>query len=115
MVLPLLAAVGKNAETDVTEARCRALFLIPTLTGGGAERVIVTIIRHLDRSRFAPILAVVTTRNAAFIDDVPPDVEFIDLRSARVRYVLPRLLKLIWKRRPDVVFSTLGHLNLALA
>ena len=95
--------------------RRRVLFLIPTLTGGGAERVMVTILRHLDRSRFAPTLAVVNTRNAAFIKDVPDDVELIDLRSSRVRYALPKLVRLIWQRRPDVVLSTLGYLNLALA
>ena len=33
----------------------------------------------------------------------------------RIRYALPRIIQLIWKKRPDVVFSTLGHLNLALA
>src|SRR5215831_17623412 len=103
------------AETHVNELRTRVLFLIPTLTGGGAERVIVTILRHLDRGRFLPILAVVNTRDAAFMDDVPADVEFIDLRCRRVRYALPKLLKLIRQRRPDVVLSTLGYLNLALA
>jgi glycosyltransferase involved in cell wall biosynthesis/predicted deacetylase len=91
------------------------LFLIPTLSGGGAERVIVNLLRHLDRSRFRLALAVVDTREAVFLDEVPEDVEFIDLDSARVRYALPKIARLIWKRRPGVVFSTLGHLNLALA
>ena len=99
----------------MNEIRRRVLFMIPTLSGGGAERVIVTILRHLDRSRFLPILAVVNTRNAAFIEDVPDDVQLIDLQCARVRYALPKILKLMWKQRPDVVLSTLGHLNLALA
>ena len=40
-------------------ARRRVLFLMPTLGGGGAERVIVTLLRHLDRSRFEPHLALV--------------------------------------------------------
>ncbi len=93
----------------------RVLFLIPTLTGGGAERVIVTLLRHLDRAKFSLALAVVDTRQAVFRDDVPADVEFIDLGCSRVRHALPRIVGLIWRRRPDVVFSTLGHLNLALA
>ena len=42
-------------------------------------------------------------------------MEFIDLHCRRVRYALPKIVALIWKRRPDVVFTTLGHLNLALA
>jgi glycosyltransferase involved in cell wall biosynthesis len=91
------------------------LFLIPTLTGGGAERVIVTLLTHLDRSRFKLALAVVDLRGAAFRTDLPPDVELIDLKSSRVLYALPSILRLIWQRRPEVVFSTLGHLNLALS
>lgn len=95
--------------------RKKLLFLIPTLTGGGAERVVVTLLQHLDRSRFELALAVVDTRDAAFRDEVPADVEFIDLGCRRVRHALPKLVRLLWRRRPDVVMSTLGHLNLALA
>lgn len=57
----------------------------------------------------------VDTRDAAFRDQVPSDVEFIDLGCRRVRQALPKLVRLLWRRRPDVVMSTLGHLNLALA
>ncbi|MGA8259744.1 MAG: glycosyltransferase [Arenicellales bacterium] len=93
----------------------RVLFLVPSLTGGGAERVMVTLLRHLDRSRFEPILAVVDTRRAAFLDQVPKDVELIDLECSRVRRALPAIVRLIRRLRPEVVFSTLGHLNLGLA
>lgn len=97
------------------QGRTRLLFLIPTLTGGGAERVVVTLLQHLDRARFELALAVVDTRDAAFRDEVPADVEFIDLGCRRVRQALPKLVRLLWQRRPDVVMSTLSHLNLALA
>lgn len=99
----------------MTDPRRHILFLIPSLRGGGAERVIVTLLRHLDRAKFRLTLAVVDSRGAAYRDDVPEDVEFIDLRCSRVRYALPKMIALIWQRRPAVVFSTLGHLNLALA
>lgn len=99
----------------MSETRRRVLFLIPTLTGGGAERVVVTLLQHLDRRRFDLALAVADTRGAAFRDAVPPDVEFIDLGCRRVRHALPKLVRLLWRRRPDVVLSTLGHLNLALS
>ena len=92
----------------------RALFLIPTLSGGGAERVIVTLLRHIDRRKFKLALAVVDTRNAAFRPDVPDDVEFIDLRCKHVRSALPKIAALLWRTQPNVVFSTLGHLNMAL-
>jgi glycosyltransferase involved in cell wall biosynthesis len=95
--------------------RTSVLFIIPTLTFGGAERVIVTLLRHLDRSRFRLAIGVVDMRKAVYRDAIPSDVEFIDLGATRVRYVLPKIVALIWKRKPDVVFSTLGHLNLILA
>jgi glycosyltransferase involved in cell wall biosynthesis len=69
----------------------------------------------MNRSLFRLVLAVVDMREAVYGDDMPEDVEFIDLRCTRVRYALPKIMRLIWRRRPDVVFSTLGHLNLALA
>ena len=99
----------------IPDSRRCILFLIPTLRGGGAERVIVTLLKYLDRSKFRLTLAVVDTRNAVFLDDLPDDVEFIDLGYRRVRYALPKIVRLIWRRKPDVVFSTLGHMNLALA
>ncbi len=98
-----------------TQKRRHILFVIPSLRGGGAERVIVTLLRHLDRAKFRLSLAVVDTREAAYRDDVPSDVEFIDLQARRVSLALSKIIRLIWQRRPDVVFSTLGHLNLALA
>lgn len=90
------------------------LFVLPSLRGGGAERVIVTLLNHLDRSRVRPRLAVLTTEGAVYREDLPNDIELIDLECSRVRFAVPKLVKLIWSLRPDVVFSTLGHLNLAI-
>lgn len=100
---------------DKKHVKQSVLFLIPTLTGGGAERVVVNLMNHLDRTKFRLSLAVIDIRKAAFMNDLPDDVEFIDLGCKRVLYALPKIITLIWKLRPDVVFSTLGHLNLALA
>jgi glycosyltransferase involved in cell wall biosynthesis len=91
------------------------MFLIPSLRAGGAERVIITLLRHLDRSSFNLTLVAVGLGDAVYRDYVPEDVEVIDLERSHVRSALPKIVYLIWKRRPDVVFSTLGHLNLALA
>lgn len=93
----------------------RILFLIPSLQGGGAERVIVTLLRHLKRAQFRLAVGVVDSSAAVFRADVPEDVEFVDLEGKRVRYAVPKIAQLIWEKRPDIVFSTLGHLNLALA
>ncbi len=93
----------------------KVLFLIPSLRGGGAERVFVTLMRHLDAARIDATLAVVDGSDAVYRHDLPRGLEVVDLRSSRVRYALPGIIRLIWTRRPDVVVSTLGHMNLALA
>jgi glycosyltransferase involved in cell wall biosynthesis len=95
--------------------KIKILWVLPSLAGGGAERVVVTLLRHLDRDRFESSLAVVNMQNAIYLGDLPGDVELLDLKCKRVRYALPRILMLVRKRRPDIVFSTLGHLNLAIA
>ncbi len=91
------------------------LFFIPSLVGGGAEHFAVTLLNHLERSKFALSLAVLDTRKNEFLDRVPRDITFLDLGASRVRYALPKIVELIWRTRPDVVFSTLGHLNLAIS
>lgn len=97
------------------DGRVNVLFVLPSLKGGGAERVAVTLLCHLDRARIKPALAVLNCEEPAYAADLPTDVEIIDLKSPRVRLGLFALLRLIWRTRPNVVFSMIGHLNLGLA
>lgn len=93
----------------------RVLFILPSLAGGGAERVILSLLRHLDRARFEPLLALVDGRRDDLAADLPTDVAPIDLRCRRLRHALPALVLLLRRLRPDVVLTTVGHLNLGLA
>src|SRR5688500_1395513 len=103
-------------STTAPERSMRSLLLIaPSLGGGGAKPGMLTVLRYLDRSNSKLTLAVVDGRGARYLQELAPDVEYVDLGFTRVRYAAPALLRLIWKRRPDVVLSTVGHLNLSLA
>ena len=51
----------------------RVLFAIGSLEGGGAERQMVEILKHLDRSRFSPSLYLVN-RRGELLDELPQDV-----------------------------------------
>jgi glycosyltransferase involved in cell wall biosynthesis len=99
----------------VKDSRHSVLFIIPTLAGGGAERVLTTLLRHIDKGKLRILVAIVDGRRDVYRTDLPADVELIDLNCSRVRNALPRIVMLIRRIRPRVVFSTLGHLNLALA
>lgn len=93
----------------------KLFILIPSLGGGGAERVITTITNYLNRELWSITLIVVQGDNSVYRGSIPNDISYINLNSSRVRYALPKIICMLWARRPDLVFSTLGHLNLALA
>lgn len=89
------------------------MFVMPSLGGGGAERVIATLLRHIDRERFRLSLAVVHA-GAYFPKDIPADVQVFNFNRSRVRWAIADFLTLIRRERPDLVFSTLDYLSIVL-
>ncbi|MYL56092.1 glycosyltransferase [Virgibacillus halodenitrificans] len=90
----------------------KVLFIIPSLAGGGAERVFVNIINTIDKSLFDVTLVCLSTERNVY--EVSSDVRVINLKSNRVRNASLKILRLIRKERPNLVVSTLGHLNTML-
>ncbi len=93
--------------------RRRILFVLAGLGGGGAERVMVTLLRSLDRARFELHLALVKAEGP-YVRDIPEDVPIHDLQAGRARYATWAIIRLTRRLRPHVVLSTLGYLNLVL-
>jgi glycosyltransferase involved in cell wall biosynthesis len=92
----------------------RVMFFCPTLGEGGADRVVLTLLRRLDRARVRPELALMR-REGALAADVPADVPTFVLGSRRLLVSAPDLARLIRRERPDVVFSTHGGSNVIAA
>ena len=90
-------------------------FIIPTLTQGGAERVIITLIKYLDRSKFNITIMVVNMKEEVYKNEISHDVRIIDLKCHRVLTAIPKIIYNLWRYKPQVVLSTLGHLNIAIA
>lgn len=74
-----------------------------------------TLLRHFDPARVDVALAVVDGRDPVLARELPSDLHWMDLGCDRVVRAMPRLCRLIWRRRPHVVLTTLSHLNLMLA
>jgi glycosyltransferase involved in cell wall biosynthesis len=74
-----------------------------------------TLLSHFDPRRLSVSLAVVDGRDPALARDLPQDLRWLDLGCHRVLRAVPRLCALIRQQRPQVVLSTLSHLNLMLA
>lgn len=86
------------------------MFFRPTLDDGGADRVTITLLHHLDRARFAPVLAL-AKRRGALLSEVPADVPIVDLSARRLALAAPALARAIRATNPDVVFSTSSGSN----
>ena len=93
--------------------RAKILFVLANFAGGGAERVALTLFQRLDRASFAPQLAVLEAAGPLG-PLLPDDTVLHDLGQPRLSRALPRLLGLIRRERPAVVFATQGYLNVAL-
>ena len=93
--------------------KLRPLFILADLEAGGAQRVILTVIRHLNRLIFEPHLAIIN-KSGPMAKEIPKNVRIHDIKAERVRYSLQGILRLCRSIRPEVIVSTLGHLNLFL-
>ena len=88
----------------------KLLLLIPHLGGGGAERVIAQLARHLDPQRFE-IHLVLIAQDFPGAEPLPPTVEVDRLECKRVRWAAPSLLRIVRAIQPDVILSGMAHLN----
>lgn len=68
------------------------------------------LLRHLPREEFELHLALVRGQGS-LLQEIPDDVPWHDLGARRVRGAFAPLLVLVRRLRPDVVLSTLYHLN----
>jgi len=89
------------------------MFIARSMRGGGAERFVATLLRHIDRTRFTLSLALVENKGS-FLVDLPEDIEVIDLKAGRVRHALPKIVGLVREKAPDLIFSCIGYLTIAV-
>jgi glycosyltransferase involved in cell wall biosynthesis len=86
-------------------------FFLPTLTGGGAERVIVNLAQGVT-DRGLPVDLVVAAADGALLGQLPPAVRLVDLHAPRVLRSLGPLTGYLRRERPRVLVSSMGHANL---
>lgn len=84
------------------------------MRGGGAERIISIILNFLDRKKFEPIL-VLLKKEGPYLADIPRDIQIVDLQASQARYAIIKIMRTIKQIKPDIVFSTLGYLNILIA
>lgn len=95
--------------TGFTSAARLALFL-PSLAGGGAERVTVNLARGLVALGH-PVDLVVASATGPFLDSVPDGVRLVDLGAKRTLAAAPELVRYLRRERPAGLLSAMNHAN----
>jgi glycosyltransferase involved in cell wall biosynthesis len=94
--------------------RKKIYFILPGLTFGGAERIIFTILNHLDYEKFQPKL-ILFDKIGFPVNELNKNVEVQELGIERIRYSILKILPMIWKEKPDIVFSGWGEISAFLS
>lgn len=91
----------------------KLLFLTPSFIAGGAESVILRLLREMDAGPAEVHLAVLWDEGP-LKSDLSPRTILHNLNCRRARYSLPSIVRLIRKLEPDIVLTTLSRLNVLL-
>lgn len=89
----------------------RITFFIPSLAGGGAERMVLNLIRGL-LDYPVKIDLVVARAYGELQSQVPQGINFVNLHQTRVSSALVPLVFFLQKNRPDIFFSAMDNANL---
>jgi glycosyltransferase involved in cell wall biosynthesis len=95
-------------SVGISKTRC--LFVLPDLSGGGAEKVTLTLLKQLDRNRFEPSL-LLFRQTGPFLAEVPADIPLAAALPGQHKGMLDSLAILLAIKRAargaDVVIGSL--------
>lgn len=91
----------------------RLLMVIPSLRGGGAERVFAILAGGLSSIGLDVHLAL-AQREGAWLSRLSKSVSVHDLEAPRVRQAAWPIWKLVRRIRPQCVLSTISHINVVV-
>ncbi len=87
----------------------KVYFIIPTLFAGGAERIISFVAENLNIEKFDVKLIVIGFEKDSKYD--VSNINVIFLNKSRVLFALFSIIKILIQERPDIIVSSISHLN----
>lgn len=98
---------------EIYKKPLKAVFVLPSLTAGGAERVLINLMNGLDKELFSP--SIITVSNSGDLHDlIDPSIPYHSLNRNSVLKSTPALYRIFKQQKPDIVISTMAHMNFAV-
>ena len=85
-------------------------FFLPTLHGGGAERVTINLLKGMLRHNISLDL-VIANAEGAFLNQIPKQVRVVDLAAGRVLKAMLPLSRYLQQNKPCALLSHMSHAN----
>lgn len=97
---------------DLETPERRIAFFLPTLAGGGAQRVALNLLKGM-REREIALDLVVAGTDGPYLDQIPPGVRVVNLGTGRVMAAIPALVEYLRETKPIALLSHMNHANIA--
>lgn len=89
--------------------RKKIVFILPALTAGGSERVMASFVNNLDRRVYDP--SFIALNDGSIRDWINNDIPLHVLNQRYFLFAFFSLLKTLRKIKPDILISTIVHVN----
>jgi glycosyltransferase involved in cell wall biosynthesis len=99
---------------SIRESRRKVCFVVPSLSGGGAERVAVQVLNALDEERWDRSMYLFA-RTGPYLDDVSPSVRLESVAASSRLAQWRGLRRFVRRVRPDVIVAFLSYLSVLTA
>ena len=90
----------------------RIAFFLPTLAGGGAERVALNLLKGM-LERDISLDLVLADTDGPYLEQVPAGVRLVNLGTGRVTRAIPALARYLQENKPAGLLSHMNHANIA--
>lgn len=94
--------------------KIKLLYVIPLLDDGGAQRFSIHFLRNLNRTEF-DVTLLLLQQGGELSHLLPPNLKIVTCNKTRTALAFWPIIKNVWRLHPDVLFTTLGHLNLIVS
>ena len=88
-------------------------FVIPTLQGGGAEKVISNLVLNFDKKKYKVSVVVFDLSKQIYLRN--KNIKIFHIGNKKITSGIFSFLKVINVNKPDLIISTVSHLNLYIS
>ena len=94
--------------------KIKIIFVMHEFSIGGAQRVVLNLVNNLNKENYDVHLCLFK-KKGELLTSLSSDVVLHDLNSNRVALGVVKIVKLIFKLKPQIVFSSITHVNLLIS